>query len=45
VCEASEKTECETEAMEERWWAAEGVAGCEVHAIAYEAGVVDQVAE
>jgi len=44
VCEAGEETEGETEAVEERWWAAEGVVRCEIHAVADEAGVVDEVA-
>lgn len=30
--------------MEERWWAAECVVGGEVHAVTYEAGIVDEVA-
>lgn len=44
VGDGCEEAEREAEAVEERGWAAEGVGGGEAHAVADEAGVVDEVA-
>ena len=42
--EHGEEAEDEAEAVEERWRAAERVGWGEAHPVAYEAGVVDEVA-
>ena len=44
VCEGSEETKGETEAVEEGWWTAKDVVKCKRHTVADKARVVHEVA-